>query len=74
MEIRPGLHGSEEVVGRVRYNLYWVSVLDRRYVDTQSDERRTAVEKWCGGSGPVHMNLRGLTKQMTCQLASLENT
>jgi hypothetical protein len=24
---------------------------------------RTAMEKWCAGSGPVHMNRRGLTQR-----------
>lgn len=31
-EIRPGFDGSEEVIGRVRYDLCYVSVLGRGYV------------------------------------------
>lgn len=65
MEIRPGFYGLEEVVGRIRYDLQCVSVLGRCYVGTLSDKARTAVEKWCGGSGPVQINLRGLTNKIS---------
>ena len=41
LEIRPGFDGLEEVVGRVRYNLCYVSILGRCYLSSRMrDEPR----------------------------------